>query len=464
MDNRKRNLVLLVLFLGVLMGALDIAIVGPALPAIQKQFSEVDARMLTWMFSIFVLFNLIGTPLMSKLSDIYGRRSIYILDVALFAVGSLVVALAPSYWVVLLGRGIQGFGAGGIFPVASAVIGDTFPPEKRGGALGLIGAVFGLAFIIGPVIGGIILTVASWHWLFLINLPIAAVVIIMSWRVLPNDRKNVESSFDGLGMLVLSVMLACLAIGIGQIDTKIFFPSLVSVKVLPFILAAVALFFILVQIEKRADYPILKPTLFQTRQLRLAYLLAAGAGLGEASLVYMPLLAISSLGSIKESQASYLLMPVVLAMAFGSPLSGRMLDKVGSKIVILSGTIVLTVGLILLSQFPGYLALFILAGILIGLGLSALLGAPIRYILLNEVAVNERTIAQGVMVIFGSIGQLVGSALVASVSHSLGGGIAGYSTAFLVISGISVFMIAAAMGLKVRSEELSSLEQQAVQV
>src|SRR5262245_34307413 len=136
-DDRTRQRILGVLFLGVLMGALDIAIVGPALPAIERSFG-IDARAAAWVFTVYVLFSLIGTALMAKLSDTFGRRAIYILDVALFAAGSLVVALAPRFGVLLCGRAIQGLGGGGVFPVAGAVIGDTFPPEKRGGALGMI--------------------------------------------------------------------------------------------------------------------------------------------------------------------------------------------------------------------------------------------------------------------------------------------------------------------------------------
>src|SRR5512145_2223456 len=115
MNDKSRNKILVVLFLGVLMGALDIAIVAPALPSIQKFFGVGD-RILAWTFTIYVLFNLISTPLMAQLSDTFGRRSIYVLDVALFALGSLVVALAPAnlFAVLLAGRALQGFGAGGI--------------------------------------------------------------------------------------------------------------------------------------------------------------------------------------------------------------------------------------------------------------------------------------------------------------------------------------------------------------
>ena len=108
MDDKKRNQVLTVLFLGVLMGALDIAIVGPAMPAIRSSFG-ISERLGSWIFGIYVLFNLIGTPVMAKLSDVFGRRSIYVLDISLFALGSVITALSasPHYWMLLLGRGIQ---------------------------------------------------------------------------------------------------------------------------------------------------------------------------------------------------------------------------------------------------------------------------------------------------------------------------------------------------------------------
>ena len=168
------------LFVGVLMGALDLAIIGPALPAIQAEFA-LDNRQLSWLFNVYVLAQLPGTPLLAKMSDRFGRRDVYIACVAAFAVGSLLLVVAGNFETLIVGRGIQGFGASGIFPVAAAVIGDTFPEEKRGGALGLIGAVFGLAFLIGPVLGGILLRY-SWEWLFLINLPIAVGLIVAAWH------------------------------------------------------------------------------------------------------------------------------------------------------------------------------------------------------------------------------------------------------------------------------------------
>ena len=273
-DDRARKRLLLVLFVGVLMAALDIAIVGPALPTIQTYFN-VNERDLAWIFAIYVLFNLIGTPLMAKLSDVFGRRSLYVLNVTLFAVGSVQVAVSPAFPLLLIGRALQGLGAGGIFPVATAVIGDTFPPEKRGSALGLIGAVFGMAFLVGPVLAGVLLTFFSWHWLFLLNVPIAFAIIISSQNLLPASTQREHRPFDWQGMVVLAVMLSALAYGINQLDTDNFASSLGSLHVLPFLLTAVILLPAFVYFESQAVDPIIRIDLFRTRQIRLASALAA---------------------------------------------------------------------------------------------------------------------------------------------------------------------------------------------
>lgn len=457
MDEKKRNRLLAVLFIGVLMAALDIAIVGPALPTIRDYFG-VDDRAVTWLFTIYVFFNLIGTPLMAKLSDSWGRRWVYLADITLFAVGSLIVALAPSFTVVLVGRSIQGLGAGGIFPVASAVIGDTFPREKRGSALGLIGAVFGVAFMIGPIIGGLLL-LADWRWLFAINLPIALVVLVLAAPMLPSQPAANRRPFDWSGMLVLALMLSFLTYGLTQIDSTRFWDSVASLRVWPSLALALILLPLFVFLERRAADPISNMGLFASRQLSLACLLSFGAGLGESSIVFIPALAVAAF-TVTDSTASFLLMPVVLAWAIGAPVTGRMLDKMGSKIVIMSGAGLLTAGILLLSFFPQSWTAFFIAGILIGLGMSALLGAPIRYIMLNEAPAEERAAAQAVITMFTGVGQLTSAALVGAVAASFGGGVVGYSSAYGVIGLVAITMIILALGLKSRADELATIAQQ----
>ncbi len=462
MDNKRRNKLLLVLFIGVLMAALDIAIVGPALPTIRDYFG-IDDRLATWLFTIYVLFHLIGTPLMAKLSDIFGRRSIYIADLLLFAFGSVLVAMAPSFTIVLVGRAIQGLGSGGIFPIASAVIGDTFPPEKRGSALGLIGAVFGLAFIIGPIIGGVLL-LFGWRWLFAINLPILLVVLIMAPPLLPNTRRETRHPFDWVGMFILGVMLGSLTYGLNHIDTANFWASLTYWQVWPFLIWAVGLLPIFIIVEQRAADPIIHLRLFKSRQLTLASLLSMGAGVGESAVVFIPSLAVAAF-AVSESTASFLLMPLVLALAVGAPVVGRFLDRFGSKLVIISGTTLLTVGMMALSLVVQQWALFIAATILIGLGLAALLGAPIRYIMLNEAPAQDRAVAQALITIFTGIGQLVSGATVGAIVASAGGGIPGYSAAYGIIGLVAILLIFLSAGLKSRATELATMaENKSVQV
>ncbi len=454
-DSRSRNRILLILFLGVLMGALDIAIVAPALPAIQRTF-EVNDRNLAWVFTTYVLFNLIGTPFMAKLADIKGRRPVYMLDVGLFALGSLLVALAPGFALLLAGRALQGFGAGGIFPVASAVIGDTFPPEKRGSALGMIGAVFGLAFLIGPVLGIVILRFAGWPWLFLINLPIALIVILAAARYLTTGVPAQRRRFDAVGMVIIGTSLATLTYGINQIDTARFARSITSPTVWPFLLVAVLLLPVFAIVERRAEDPILRVGLFRRRQIAVGSGLAMGAGLGEAAVVFVPALLVAAFG-ISESQASALLLPAVLAMAVGSPLAGRLLDRFGSRPVVFLGAALVAAGMLVVGLATLSWGVFYAGALLVGLGLGILLGAPLRYIMLNEAPLADRASAQGALTLFTSTGQLIGGALVGAVAASAGGGVTGYQSAYTVVGAVAVVLALLALALKSRAEELATV-------
>jgi MFS family permease len=438
----------------VMIGALDIAIVGPALPAIRKAF-DVDDRAIPWVFTIYVLFNLIGSPLLAKLSDRYGRRLVYLLAISLFGVGSLIVALSapPHFWLLLVGRAAQGLGAGGIFPVASAVIGDTFPENKRGSALGLIGAVFGLAFIVGPILGGVLLLL-SWHWLFIINVPLAALIIWVSWLVLPRtEKKHAQQPFDLAGMVMLTIVMAGFTFGISQIDPKNLLSSLGTIEVwLPLLIAVLGLPLMIWQ-ERRAPDPIIRPSLLGTRQLVLGNILAGGAGLSEAAVVFLPALAVAAF-SVSESTASFLLLPMVLAMAVGSPLAGRWLDKWGSKVVVLIGSITVTVGTFMLSLVGGAdIWLYLVAGMIISAGMGSLLGAPLRYIMLAEARLEDRAAAQGMLTVSTGIGQMVAGALVGAVADSFGGGKDGYTTAFLFVAFVTLALVILALNLKNQKQE-----------
>lgn len=449
MNDSKKNstgALMLVLFLGVLMGAMDIAILGPALPSMKAEFGATE-RDLALLFSVYVLFNLVGTPLMAKFSDLHGRRRVYTIDVALFGLGSLGVALSPSFGAMLAARALQGLGAGGIFPVASAVIGDVFPAEKRGQALGIIGMVFGLAFIIGPVVGGILIPF-GWRWLFWINVPLAALVIVLGLSRLPHERRDSTAPFDTAGAVVLSLALAAFSFGLSRIDTGAFLASALRPESGGLVLLALLLVPVFVRIEKKARSPVVDVRLFENRQIAVTGVLNVLAGMVESGLVFLPLFAVAAFGASKSS-ASYLLLPLVLGMSVGSPLVGRALDRLGARAVVLFGSATMSLGLVGLGfAEPFGLAGFIVTTVLVGLGLSALLGAPIRYILLHEAPPSQRSVAQGLVNIQGGAGQLVAAAALGGVTASIDDKALAYAVAFRLLAAISVIAFLVALGVR----------------
>ncbi len=449
MTDRERNRLLLVLFIGVLMAALDIAVTGPALPAIRAQFG-LDAASASWIFGMYIVANLVSSPLLAKASDRFGRRSSFLASVVLFGVGSVVVATAGSATMLLVGRAIQGFGAGGIFPVASAVVGDVFPVEQRGRALGLIGAVFGIAFLIGPILGGVLL-LFGWPWLFWVNIPIMVLIIVLGVRLLPVGGGNTTAPFDWLGAVVLSFMLINAAIGLQALGAIIAQQqlSLTTPGVLSLILTVLSLP-LLIPIERRAVDPIIQMDLFVRRQVVVILAFAFGAGVAEAVTLYIPSLLVSAYG-MSESTASFQLLPLVFAMAVASPLSGRVLDTQGAKPVVMSGVVLMAVGLFILAWWPTQLTMYYAFAVIFGFGIAVLLGAALRYMMLGETEPSQRAPAQALLTITISVGQMIGAAMMGAVANSQADTTAGYALAMAATAYIMVALVVLGIWLKPRA-------------
>ncbi|MBX3044461.1 MAG: MFS transporter [Candidatus Kapabacteria bacterium] len=448
-SNLPNKKLLSLLFAGVLMGALDIAVIGPALPAIKFEYG-IDIRQASWVFNIYLLMHLLSAPIMAKLSDTYGRRYIYIINVLLFAIGSILIVISPNYLTLLIGRGVQGFGAGGIFPVASAVIGDTFPKDKQGIALGLIGTVFGLAFILGPILGGFLL-MYDWRWIFAINLPIAAVIIFFAFILVPKIASPGSRKFDFLGLLLLTIILSSFSLGINSIQADNFSQSIFSLDVLPFLLISIVLVPAFWNAEIRAENPIIDIMLFKKKQLLVAYIIGFGAGMCEAAAMYAPALAKLNF-NVSDSDASFMLLPMVAAMFFSAPLSGFLIDKKGPRFTLLIGTSASTISLLLLTLFADSLAGFYAGGCLLGMGLAFLLGAPLRYIINNELERDHRAVGQGVVTLSTSTGQILSAALLGGVIASFGTSFAGFQTALGLLIFVGIAIVFAAFKLKKRGE------------
>ncbi|MGZ6270130.1 MAG: MFS transporter, partial [Candidatus Limnocylindrales bacterium] len=213
LERRAKFEILGAILLGMFLAALDQTIVGPVLPRIVTELKGADYY--TWVVTIFLVTSTITVPIYGKLSDLYGRRPLLLFGITLFLIGSVLSGLSQTMWQLILFRGVQGLGAGALFPIALAVIGDLFTPAERGKYQGLFGAVFGIAFLVGPGLGGFLTDNFSWHWVFFVNLPIGIVALAVIGRLLPNIRGHRRDiKIDYLGVITLSLGLLPILVGL----------------------------------------------------------------------------------------------------------------------------------------------------------------------------------------------------------------------------------------------------------
>ncbi|MBA3823132.1 MAG: MFS transporter [Ktedonobacterales bacterium] len=451
---RKQIWILVTLLLGTFMGALDIFVVAPALSTIQAGL-HTTPRAITWAFTAYTLVLVVSQPFVAKLSDLYGRRWVYLACVTLFGAGSALCATSSDFAPFIIGRAVQALGAGGVIPVASAVIADTFPAARRGTALGYVGSVFGLAFILGPLIGAWLTggahlggIVTDWHAIFVVNLPIVAAIILLGWRVLPNvaPMQRADLPFDVRGMVLLAGALFFLIFGLSQLDFSNFAVNFTNEAALPFVLFALFLFVPFIVNERHAADPVVDVRAFSRRQLVIAMCLSFGGGIITSSVVYVPQL-VERIAGLKAGAGGYYLVFVAITLFLGTPLVGRMIDRYGSRAVMFFGAVTSVIAFLLLLLAGRNLTLIIVALLLLGLGLSTFVGTPLRYIVLNEAAPDRRAASLAVLTVCSSVGQTVilplGGALIASATgrDATINGIHQYYAVVLIIVTIATALI-----------------------
>jgi len=440
---------LFTLGLGVFAGAFDLSVLSPALPALGAAFN-VGPRDLAWVFTLYLLANVVAIPIATKLADRYGRRPVYIACVTVFAAGSVLAIAAPTFAVFLVARAIQAAGAGGIFPVATAALADRVAPERRGAALGLIAATWGLAAVIGPTFGGIITHVVSWHWIFALNVPLAAVVIALARTTVPRSAANVRGPLDVAGIVSLALGLLAL---MGLMTRLYAFDGTVHARLAWAMVATGTLAFgALVAIERRAAQPVIPPSYLRDRQLVVTYALEVVIGALEGALFFIPA-ALVAAQHLSYAAAGAVATLGAFCFVATIPLSGRALDRFGSRSVLAVGTVCTAAGLVIFALGFDSLTLSLIAMLVAGVGFGALLGAPTRYIVTNRVGADERAGAVGLLSVFLILGQIVGGSLGGGIAGSHATPTAGYRIAYLVFAALAVLATALTFALESRRAE-----------
>jgi EmrB/QacA subfamily drug resistance transporter len=439
---------LLTLGLGVFAGALDLGVLSPALPALGLAFG-VGARDLPWIFTLYLLANVVSIPIMTKLADRNGRRPVYIACVAIFAVGS-VIAIASQNWPMFLtARAIQAFGAGGIFPVATAAIADRIPPERRGAALGLVAATWGVAAIVGPLVGGAFTHFLSWHWIFVANVPLAIVVIFMARKTMPVAVANVRGPLDVPGIALLAIGLLGLMFGLTQYDVN---GTTSNLNARLWLTGGIVALIAFVFAERHAKEPVIPPRFFTDAQLALVYGLEILIGILEGALFFIPA-ALVAAEHLSYATAGAIAAIGAVMFVVVIPGAGRALDVAGSRVVLAAGTTLTAVGLAIFAF--GFANVWIAIGAMVvaGCGFGALLGAPTRYIVTNRAGSKQRSAAVGLLSVCLILGQILGGSLAGGVIGSQSDAVTGYHIAYLWFTAIAVVAAFVTFGLHAKERE-----------
>lgn len=414
--------------LGIFMGAIDTGIVTPGRTVIQTDLG-VDDQTGIWMITIYTLSYAAAIPIMGKLADRVGRKPIYLTSIALFGLGSLACGLSQdvgSFGMLITARAVQAVGGGGILPIATAEIGTTVPGERRGMALGLVGAVYGIANIFGASAGSLILDVAgthNWQWIFYVNVPIAAVIVVAGLIVLPNRRGDRVAPLDIIGSLLLVVMVLALLYGIGNIDFFNLGSSLASTDVWPYLLAFVVTVPVFVFAERHAADPVLNLRYFTDFSRAGVLLLSLLSGVSLMAVVFVPQFAENAL-RIPTGSGGYAVIALGLASGIAAPLSGTLTDRFGPKMVLGAGAVVALAATACIEwwaiPYPSPASVFTVLG-LFGLSLGFVIGSPLNYMMLERVPESESNSALGTSSLMRSIGTTLAPAIMVGFLAHAGG-------------------------------------------
>ncbi len=419
---RERRLVTGALLLGMFLAALEATAVGTAMPTAVGELGGV-ARY-SWVFSAYLLTSTTTVPLYGKLADLYGRRVIYIVSVALFLGGSALSGAAATFEQLILFRAVQGLGAGGVMPIAVTLIGDIFTLRERGRMQGLFSGVWGISSLIGPAVGGLITDLLSWRWIFYINIPFGIASAVMLILFLEEEPAHREHRLDLPGTVILTGAIVLLLVGLlegsetwGWMDAR-------TVGLLGGSIAGLGLF---VWQERRTAEPMLPLDLFRDPVIAVA---SAGSivigALLFAAAAYVPMYAQGVLGGTAVD-AGLTLAPVSIGWPLASTLAGRLLLRVGYRPLTIAGGAVAVAGAGLLAAGgDGTGRLELMAAMLVtGIGLG-FMATPYLVAVQNSVPWRRRGVATSSQQFFRTIGGAVavaafGALLNARLGATIGG-------------------------------------------
>ncbi|HMO58103.1 MAG TPA: MDR family MFS transporter [Roseiflexaceae bacterium] len=416
--SRNRMIVVTIgLMVSLFLASMESTVISTAMPTIVAHLGGIDAY--SWVFAAYMLASTTTVPLFGKLSDVYGRRPVFMFAMATFLIGSLLCGIANSMGELIAYRVIQGLGAGGLLPLVFTIIGDMFSLKQRATMQGVFSGVWGVSSVVGPLLGGFLVDQVDWRWIFYVNIPpglLAAAIVWRGWIDRPRDTNVIRPAVDYLGAALLTLAIVLLLLGLFQLGS----PASAAM-----IIGALICSVVLIIVERRAADPIVPLRLFGDRLFVIACaqgLMAGCAMFGSVS--FVPLFAQTVLGT-SATGAGAVLMPLMLGWVFSSVIGGRLLLRFDYRTLAGIGMILLVIGALMLTQLSsnasliGLLIPMALMGIGMGQAIPAFLIAVQSSVQRSDLGSATSTV-QFSRTIGGAIGvSIMGLALTAQLNAQL---------------------------------------------
>lgn len=412
MKSNHNKLILIGLIIGLIFAELDETVVSTAMPTIIRDLHGL--ALYGWVAGIYMLAATIFMPILGKLADIYGRKIIYLSCMGLFITGSIVCGIAPSMTVLLIGRGIQGIGAGGLMPLALVIIGDAYPLEQRAKIQSLFGPMMIVPQLLGPTVGGYLVGHVNWHWVFLINIPVGLIAALVLGIGMKESRGDERKRIDWLGSSVLTLGLLSLLLSPVMVDNQGLAWS--SPFIIGMLIAGTLLLALFIWIESRVKEPIIPLHLFRNRNIVVLSLLVFILMLGlMGGIATFPFFAQNVMG-LTPTESGYLMLAFMAGAIPSSIVNGFLITKVPYRNLFICCFILPVIGIFLLTQLGIHTSVvYIVASFFIlGLGLGALFGGD-NLIVQESVSKDNSGIALSTVNLVQSLGTTVGLSVFGSL-------------------------------------------------